>query len=515
MKKTIPFYLIQSVALVSLLALTACSTPPKSYKKPDYAGDTYTPKIKPAKQAPPLKPEDLTSLSDSELERKIANTQQQAHWPNFILLNHQLWQNARSSEQAQIEQRIWDTLSQQPLADIKHTIKILKKSPARSVQQWGALLAVLKGPAKDLPKGVARLNKSNSDAIYMHHLLPGINLQNRTSNTPKQIAVLLPFEGKYEHISNQIKTGIMKAYMVSDQKTKLTFHNSSNLETLESTYQKAKQAGADFVIGPLRKEAIERLLTIADENVLALNKIDYAPFTQFSYKSANEVSQLIKHLKTQNYQHIGILSNDSPSDLKMAHAIENGWNQTQGHSSFLSVYPNQKPKLRQALGELINEAKSKERYNTLRWATGYKLSFFPRTRQDFDAIIIIDKKTRMAVFKPQFVFFNLKTPIYGTSKLSPKKLQKIKRDRDLKGVKFLARPAIFNAESLKSNFEAFGWDSFQIATQLHNLNMGGYLASGKTGELTLNNQLIQQHFVWAKYNKKGIIVPFKPTETTK
>ncbi|MCF6298987.1 MAG: penicillin-binding protein activator [Thiomicrorhabdus sp.] len=508
------FYPLKHLALpctlIAFIVLNGCSTPPKQAQKA-----SQTPKIETIdgvellKTTPPaqLKAEELTTLSDIELELQTHKAQQQAEWPNFILLNHQLWQTAGVSGQAQIEQRIWDAISQQPLEKIKTTIQTLKQHPNTSVQQWGELLATLKGPAEDLHKKLERLNNSNSDAIYMHHLLPGFTMQNIYVPPPKQIAVLLPFEGKYQHVANQIKTGIMKAFMASDQKIHLKFYNSGLLDDVEHIYQQAKLEGADFVIGPLRKEAIDRLLSTADENVLALNNIGYAPFTQFSYKSANEVSQLINHFQAQGYQNIGILSSDSTNNTKMANAIKTAWLNTQEHSAVLSIYPNHKPKLRKALGELINEGNSTERYNTLRWATGQKLKFFPRPRQDFDAIVMIDNRARMAVFKPQFAFFELNTPIYGTSQLSPKKLQKIKPNRDLSGVQFLAHPVVFQPNNLNSNFEAFGWDSFQVATQLHNLRFGGYLAQGKTGELTLEDQQIKQNLIWATYNKKGILVP--------
>ncbi len=512
MKNIIPLYPVKilalSSALIALLSLNGCSTPPKhTQKAPTSTEPSYAPEVLKTTPPPQIKAEDLITLSKIELELQTATAQQQGEWPNFILLNQQLWQTASESEQAQIEQRIWDAISQHPLESIKSIIQILKQHPNTSVQQWGELLATLKGPAESLQTNLAKLSESSHDAIYMHHLLPGINMQNSLFTPPKHIAVLLPFEGKYEHVSNQIKSGIMKAFMASNQQAQVTFHNSSDLDNLENLYQQTKQAGADFIIGPLRKEAIDRLITVADEEVLALNRIEYAPFTQFSYKSADEISQLIRYFKAKNYQNIGILSNDGTADSKMASALKTAWEQEINHRAIVSIYPDKKPKLRQALSALINEGKSKERYDTLRWATGHKLKFFPRTRQDFDAIVIIDNATRMAVFKPQFAFFNLKTPIYGTAQLSPKKPQYIKTNRDLAGVQFLTHSVVFQPEDLTSNFEAFGWDSFQVATHLHNLKMGGYLAHGKTGELTLKDQLIQQNLIWATYDSKGKLIP--------
>jgi len=524
MKKTIPFYLVQSLTLgltlASLFALSGCTSHPETAKKVKQASqsEAIVEKSKDIEASPnveiiessakkELSSEELSSLSNFELEIQIEYSKKESHWSQFILLNHQLWQNSRAIDQAQIEQHIWDTLSNLSHSDTQATIKTLKEHPSVSVQQWGELLSILKGPVKNLQKNLDRLVNSNSDAIYTHHFLPGVGMQQMSQFQAKQFAVLLPFEGKYKQVTQQIKAGMMKAFMASDQSATLKFYDSSNIDNLESTYQQAKQEGAEFIIGPLRKEAIDHLLTSVDENVLALNSIEYAPFVQFSYKSADEINQMIKHFKAQNYQHIGILSNDGRRDLKMAQALEKAWQQETNHSAILSVYPDQKPKLRKALGDLINEASSKERYDTLRWATGQKLAFFPRTRQDFDAIVIFDSTARMAVFKPQFAFFEMKTPIYGSSQLTPKKLQKIKANRDLKGVQFLTHPATFNPQNLLSNFEAFGWDSFQVASELNNMRLGAYLASGKTGELTIKNNIVQQNLVWAVYNKDGLIEP--------
>ncbi len=500
-----------SIALITLLLLNGCSSPPKQYSSPSEQTQTerYVPKVLTKQPPAQIKAEDLTSLSQAELEQQMLTAHQQAEWPNFILLNQQLWQYASKTEQAQIEQRIWEAISQQPLPAIKQTIPILKQHPNSTVQQWGALLAILKGPAETLQKNLKQLTTTYPNAMFTHHLLPGIIMQIQQVNTPKNIAVLLPFEGKYTHIANQIKQGIMKAFMASDQSVQLSFHDTADLDHLEILYSQLKQNGIDFIIGPLRKQAIDHLISVADANVLALNRIDYAPFIQFSYKSANEVSQLIRQFENKQYQTIGILSNDSRADTKLAHTLKKEWERNPGHQATLSFYPDKKPNFREAVSTLINANKSNDRYHTLRWAIGQNSTFFPRSRQDFDAIVIIDNATRVAVLKPQFAFFNLNTPIYGTAQLTPSKLQAIQPNRDLAGIRFLTHPVIFQPKTLASNFEAFGWDSFQVVTLLPSLTIGGYLSQGKTGELTLSDQLIQQRLVWASYNSKGQLVPLK------
>ncbi|MDX1353644.1 MAG: penicillin-binding protein activator, partial [Thiomicrorhabdus sp.] len=311
-------------------------------------------------------------------------------------------------------------------------------------------------------------------------------------------------EGKYKVVANQIRSGIIKAFFASSQEVTLKFYDTSIIENVEATYNLAKEEGADRIIGPLTKEAIQQIAGFQDDNMLALNTINNNSITQFSFKSAEQSQQMLQRFIQSNFKRVGILTNDNPHSLTKASELQ----QTllaYKDSAVLSIYPDQNPKLRQALGELIHENLSKERHNNLRWLIGEKLDFFPRTRQDLDAIVIFDNAHRMAVFRPQFDFFELDTPLYGDSELTPKNFQEIPANRDLNRVSFLTYPAVLNPNDLTSAFEAFGWDSFQVTMQLENLKKGACLTSAKTGILSLENNQIKQQLLWVQYDKTGVL----------
>lgn len=507
MKKTIPFYLINSLIFASLIALSACSDQP----------------VKPIKKAPDLKvsaqviemdakesllAEELQSFSLAELELQIKLLAEMQDWTTYIQLSNHLWQQSDNERQAQIEQAVWDQLKYVDSA----TIESLRQHKDSGVQAWARLLSILNGPAQQIEESlqhISALRTASNDrvAIYQNHLLP--ELQQRLSGLAavKQIAVLLPFQGKYEQVSKQIQTGLLKAFLASDQSTTLKFYDSFQLDQVEAVYQLAKQEGADFVIGPLRKEALEQLVHLADPNILALNKIEAAAFYQFSFKSADEVSQMIALFKQHDYRHIGILTNDGRTELSTANALQQAWQNKPLRSATISIYPDEKPKLRDALASLLNIEASQSRYDTLRWATRQKLAFYPRTRQDFDAIVILDDRNRIAVFKPQFAFFELQVPVYSSTHLSPKILQENRPYLDLEGVKFLTYPATLNPDKLNTLFEAYGWDSFQLVSQMNKMRVGAVLDNGKTGLLSLHRRDFLQKLVWAQYNKDGLIEP--------
>ncbi|BCN93885.1 hypothetical protein THMIRHAM_16700 [Thiomicrorhabdus immobilis] len=451
------------------------------------------------------------AYSVDELRTLQAKASKQGNWSDYLVYSTLLWQHSSvdSAYQAQIEDQAWsvlNSLSPQILAT-------LENSHHAEVQAWLALLKTFQGSRYEIRQNLMNLNSFESEAIFHKHLLPKLIAQQPPEETVKQIAVLLPMEGRYKVVSQQIRSGIMKAFFASDQSITLKFYDTTSLENLESVYTQAKQEGADRIIGPLRKEALQELASFHDDKLLALNNIDSNSFTQFSFKAAQPSLQMVKKFEDAGFQRIGILANDGKSSMVKAKALENAWKQA-NHQAILSVYPDENPKLREALGSLIHENLSESRQNNLRWLIGEQLNFFPRTRQDLDAIVIFDNAYRMAVFRPQFDFFELDTPVFGDSELTPANFQEIPQNRDLNRVSFLTYPATLNPVDLNSKFEAFGWDSFMVSTHIEDLQNGGCLAEAKTGVLSLDGNEIRQRLVWAKYDKEGFLIE-APTQDAK
>ena len=74
---------------------------------------------------------------------------------------------------------------------------------------------------------------------------------------PEQIALLLPLSGQYKKASHAIREGILSAwYDDKNYRPKIKIYDTNALN-ISSVYQQAVAEGADFVIGPLEKQAIE------------------------------------------------------------------------------------------------------------------------------------------------------------------------------------------------------------------------------------------------------------------
>ena len=498
MKKPTALFLAPGLLIITILGLTSCSAPsPKKVVKPQ--PDIVLSAL-PQKSAEQLRIE--------KLEVAIHQAQLSKNWPEYIKLSEQLWQLADADNQLSIEYTIWQTLSDQ--FNTPEAIAQLAGSRNSKLESWAGLLTAMEQPGLFKRQALHDLAIFEEDALYQSHLLDAIQWRFKNKQAVKQIGVLLPFKGKYQHISQQIRNGMLKAYMVSNQSVTLKFYDSSNVDEVLAQYQRAKQDGADLVIGPLTKEAIDQLAGQNIRDLIALNSSDETSFKSFNFRTQTEGIQITQQLKKNEFSRIGILSSEKARDVSTAEALKTQWLMDEKNHAELSVYSLEKLNLRKALGDLINEKQSQARYNNVRWLLGAKLEFFPRTRKDLQAIVLIGSADQVAVFHPQFEFFQLDLPVYATSNLTPKELQNIKVNKDLGDVIFPTIPAVFTPNSLNTELEAFGWDSFILANQLNNLAPNLCLNQGQSGILFVDGQEIDKKLIWAQYSANGKLERWQP-----
>ena len=499
MKKPTALFLAPTLLTMTILGLTSCSTPsPKVVVKPQ--ADIVLPVVsKKSAQAQRIE----------TLERSITQAELAQNWPKYINLSEQLWQIADSENQLAIEYMVWKTLGK--YFNTPQAVSQLANSNNAKLESWANLFTAMNQPGLFKRQALQDLAIFDDKALYQNHLLEALQWRLKTVQAVNKLAVLLPFKGKYQSISEQIRNGLLKAYMVSDQSVALTFYDSSEPESVLAQYQLAKKEGADLVIGPLTKAEIAQLAGQNLNDVIALNNSDDPTLKSFSFRTQTEALQITQQLNRNDFERIGILSSEKNRDLSTAAEIQTQWlTDDEKNQAVLSTYSLEKLNLRKALGDLINEEKSQARYNNLRWLLGAKLEFFPRTRKDLQAIVLIGKADQVAVFHPQFEFFQLDLPVYATSNLTPTDLNQIETNKDLENVIFPTIPAVFSANALNSELEAFGWDSFVLAKQLVNLAPNLCLTQGQSGILFLDGQTVDKKLVWAQYSPDGKLERWQP-----
>jgi len=481
-------HLLYALTATLALSLASCSAPPSKPIKES----TKPVNVNPIEK----KPKKLGLLDYQKLRSDAADM---ANWPGYIAHSNQVWKLSPPDQRPLIEDQVWTILNTLTEANREQ----ISATEDATVQSWFYLYELFNNIHIDQQQAITDLKSYYSDAIFHNHLFNQLLDTHKKAEDLKQIAVLLPMQGKYKVVSQQIRNGMVKALYHSDSTLTIRFYDSSDFDELENIYSQAKQDGAERIIGPLRKEAAQSLASFHDETMLLLNSIENSNVSQFSFKSSRPEEQMRQRFKDMGLTRIGILTSDKNKNILKAQALKATWEQAPQNSAHISIYPDKKPKLRKALGEIIHENYSKERLVKVSSTVAAKLDFFPRTRKDLDGIVIFDDQSRVSVFRPQMDYFSLDLPVFSDSQVSPKNLQDIQNNKDLKGVEFLSYPAVLEPEDLNSKFEAFGWDSFIVTTHFNPLRAGACLNNGKTGILSMKGPKVKQHQIWLTFNRQG------------
>lgn len=483
-----------------VLLLSACGTTPPPAPTP----------LPPTEQPPRPLPVDELRLSDNTLEalqNKRLLAAQSRQWEAFIDFSRLLWLQSDDEQQANIELDTWNQLQTLNTNEINQ----LARHHLPSLQEWAWLLQTGQQTGYAYKRELEDLQQLLDQAWFNRHLIPGLLAHYDETHLHPTIAVMLPFSDRYRAVSEQIRAGILKAYWQAGQAHSLLFFDLTENSDVVGVYEQAKQAGAQVIIGPLTRPSIEKLAQHQATNVIALNDLDRpTPFWQFNPRNNQENHHLIQTLQDQNYRHIALLATDR--FLQQANDIQAQWNSTHPFPVQAHVFAENSPNLKAEISKLLQADSSEGRAGYLRRTIGRSLEFFPRTRQDIQAMILIGGEQEMAVIQPQFEYFDLKLPLYGTSSLTPTQLHAGAPNADLKHIQLQTLAAALTPSPLRTRLEAFGWDSYQLARH-YDLITPEQIIHSAGGTLSLDqNGRIQTRLVWARYLANGQLVSLAPLD---
>ncbi|WFE67858.1 penicillin-binding protein activator [Thiomicrospira sp. R3] len=442
------------------------------------------------------------------ITRLRANAARKQDWPTYILLSEQLWANYSAQQQVELEQDTYLTLSQLKPALLAQ----LQQSNNASVVDWAWLASTKNLPALAKRDELRNLELLTENTTLKNNLLPELIEQAELQLSPPEvIAVLLPLSGRLEALGQQVRAGILKSYWQANSQSKLVFYDTAASNDIYSLYLQAKQAGAVKVIGPLTREHVQTLAQQSLTDLIALNRIDQpAGFLQLSLVPTGEVTQIIDQLNQQCARHIALLHSNQPSDITLAHQLNQAWSKQHRSPMNQQAYGANTQNLRNEMATLLNVNFSQERGNYLSRIIQKPIEHTARTRQDLDTMVLIGDERSIAVLGPQIEFFQLNLNLMGTSKLTPQQLFNQPPQRDLKHIAFPTHPASLFESPLVNNLEALGWDGYLMAHHSHKLQPSMFI-HGSLGKHQLTpTHVIDTQLVWAKYEANGRLKPLKP-----
>ena len=379
---------------------------------------------------------------------------------------------------------------------------------------------------------------------------------------PTHVALLLPFHGDFAEAAVATRDGFLAAWYAdttNTQRPTIEIHDTS-FEAIEVVYTRAVEAGANFVVGPLRRDPVTSLACGDTPLVttLALNETDRSPTSSddavrscgpeqavpmlyhFSLSPEAEARQVAEQAWVGGFEKVMVFTPQGAWGDRVHRAFADEWERLGGTLLDHHTLPPETTDLGETVAAALGVSRSRERTRELRGLMGRRVEHQPRRRQDIDAVFMAAFPTDARQLMPQLAFHHAaELPVFATSHVWSG-VSDPTDDRDLDGVVFgdmpwLVAPSASDRlllEQIGATLEergsrlprlyAFGADAYRLATELRRI-AGDRLASieGHTGRLSVGaHHQVVRRLAWtrfadgvpATYDPEGIsIEPLEPS----
>lgn len=351
------------------------------------------------------------------------------------------------------------------------------------------------------------------------------------------VAVLLPNSGPTASAAQAIRQGIVAAHFQARSDLRLQFYDVRSANTPDSSnvvaqYEKAVADGANIVIGPLDKTAVEQLAaqTSLPIPILALNRISHenthANFFQFALAPEDDARTQAEFAHQQGYQRAIVLSPRNSWGDRVVSAFNEDWQRLGGQVVSRAVYDESESDYSHILTPLLGVERSKQRYQELRRVLGQSLEFEPRRRQDVDFLFVVGRPLKARQLVTQLRFHRSgQLPILATSHAYGGEAN-AQQDIDLNGLIFTDIPWMFSEQSGQDpaytavsrqatgdigtfmRLAALGVDAYRIIPHLSAMSRSAdERYEGATGTLTVNEQGQIERSMPIATIRNGLIAP--------
>jgi len=347
---------------------------------------------------------------------------------------------------------------------------------------------------------------------------------------PEHIALVLPVTGRYSAVAIAVRDGLMAAYYDYMQRASnpvsLRIYNMGD-EPLSAwtVYQQAVSDGADFVIGPLAKEAVSTLEQSGtlEIPVLALNTSgnDGNPtenMYQFSLDPETEAFQVAERMALDGHSTALIVSPDSSWGVRLANAFQTRFEQLGGRVLSSYAMSDKTSGYSSGIGKLLMVDRSKKRYRLLKSVLRKDLKFESRRRQDVDAIFLASFAAQARQILPFFGFHRAgDISVYATSHIYTG-MPDAAADRDLNNALFCDTPWTLSGTQtiqIEKNRLASLWPAgFSRYPRLYSLGIDAFRLlgwldwlnahpadwyNGTTGRIRMENRKLTRQLLWARF----------------
>lgn len=384
-----------------------------------------------------------------------------------------------------------------------------------------------------------------------HPAIPGITGEIMTASRliggqRDHVVLLLPMGGQFARAAAAVRDGfLLQMYLAGGARPRVTILDTSVENALER-YAEAVQSGAQFIVGPLEKEAVARIATVpAQVPTLALNQEPPAPppaegapaatrardpllFT-FSLAPEDEAADAARRAYADGHRHALVVTPDNEWGTRLAVAFSSAWEALGGNVLEHVRYNPERTDFAALTREIFNLDSSQVRNAMLRQDLGIPVHGSARKRRDADLIFMPASPAAARQVMPHFRYFGAdRVPVYSTAAVfsgTPNP----RLDHDIDGVRFPDIPWVaaggVGASALQQLLDrefsgsltnlrrlyAFGADAYSIMARFADMaGRSGARLAGESGEIFLaRDGSFRRHLSWAEF-RGGIPVALGP-----
>ena len=356
---------------------------------------------------------------------------------------------------------------------------------------------------------------------------------------PNKIALLLPMSGRYAKIADVIYAGIKSAreLQIDQQYTpEITLYDTGDDPSqIMYYYNQAVSDGAEFVIGPLKKDAAIILAQQAELPipVLTLNYLSKELSTpsnmfQFGLLPEDESQQVAERASLDEHFSAVVVTPVGEWGERLADSFQFRFEELGGIVLDTQYYASNETDFSTPLKLALQLDQSEDRYRQLRSVLGQNLEFEPRRRQDVDMIFLVASPRVARLMRPQInYYYATDLPVYSTSHIFSG-IENIARDRDINGVIYCDIPWLLqpthdhelireilvleagDTYQLLPRFAALGIDAYNLPLKLAELAALPYERfDGLTGKIKMRSgNKLYRELNWAQFvDGKPVLLP--------
>ena len=437
--------------------------------------------------------------------------------------------------------RLWRLLGGLDLERLRH----LRTRPGDDFSGWVELAIIDKTmlhSREDWDTAVEFWREQYPGHASLERLLPNLRQRNlRFFPQPGQVALFLPLTGPYAQAGRAVRDGVLAGWYRHDalyrvQRPMLRLYDSHGDEPAE-LLERAVADGAEFVIGPLLKEAVTDLLSLTSNPpvpILALNESGNAlgqipalgepealPFLQFGLVPEDEARQAAERARLDGHTTALAMIPEGAWGERLLQAFRDVWQTSGGLLLGYATYrQGQDADYAGPLERLLNVTGSRRRIARLEQILQRPMSASPRARQDVGFIFFAATSESARQLVPQLRLLGVgDIPVYATSQVNEDLAADTEAGRDLEGIRFPEMPWILDPEfagpEWREVFEvyqryegkgddrlfALGLDAYNLMFRFGTLTLEpSSYHRGLTGNLYLDREgRIRRSLTWAQF----------------